>query len=91
MRKKTYFSHELLLTNRQVANLRKAFANKLSKTQLPKMIQSEGFLGRILGPLLTTGLRLMKNVIKPLAKIVLLLLQLIAVASVADAGIHKKS
>ena len=35
----TNFSHELLLTNRQVANLRKAFANhlstdiKLSKTQ----------------------------------------------------------
>ena len=40
------FRHELLLTNRQVANIRKAFANhsstdiKLSKTQLSKMIQS---------------------------------------------------
>ena len=40
----TNFSHNLLLTNRQVANLRKAFANnslihiKLSKTQLSKMI-----------------------------------------------------
>ena len=43
------FPNELLLSNRQVANLRKAFANnsstdiKLSKTQLSKMIQSEGF------------------------------------------------
>ena len=68
------FPHKLLLTNRQVANIRKAFANylstdiKLSKTQLSKMIQSEGFLGRPFGPLLKTGLPLMENVIKPLAK-----------------------
>ena len=54
---KTNFPHELLLTNRQVANLRKAFANnssndiKLSRTQLSKMMQSGGFLGRILDPL----------------------------------------
>ena len=40
----TNFPHELLLTNRQVANLCKAFANnsstdiKLSKTQLSKMM-----------------------------------------------------
>ena len=53
--------HKLLLTNRQVANLRKAFANhlstdiKLSKTQLSKMIQSGGFLGRLLALLLKTG------------------------------------
>ena len=51
-----------LLTNRQVANLCKAFANylsadkKSSKTQLSKMIQSGGFLGRLLGPLLKAGL-----------------------------------
>ena len=44
------FPHKLLLTNREVSNLCKAFANhsssdiKLSKTQLSKMIQSEGFL-----------------------------------------------
>ena len=68
------FPYKLLLTNRQVANLRTAFANylsadmKLSKTQLSKMIQSEGFLGRLLGPLLKTGLPLIKNVIKTLAK-----------------------
>ena len=47
----TNFPHELLLTNRQVANICKAFAKnastdiKLSKTQLSKMIQSGGFLG----------------------------------------------
>ena len=92
----TNFPHQLLLTNRQVANIRKAFANnssadiKLSKTQLSKMIQSGGFLGRLLGPLLKTGLPLIKNVIKPLVKSVLIPLGLTAAASAADAGIHKK-
>ena len=92
----TNFPHELLLTNRQVANIRKAFAKststdiKLSKTQLSKMIQSGGFLGRLLGPLLKTGLPLMKSVIKPLTKSVLIPLGLTAAASAADAGIHKK-
>ena len=92
----TNFPHELLLTNRQVANLCKAFAKntstdiKLSKTQLSKMIQSGEFLGRLLGPLLRTGLPLMNNVIKPLAKSVLVPLGLTAAASAADAGIHKK-
>ena len=91
------FPHELLLTNRQVANIRKAFANhsssdiKLSKTQLSKMIQSGGFLGKLLGPLLKTGLPLMKSVIKPLAKSVLIPLGLTAATSAADAGIHKKT
>ena len=62
----TNFPHKLLLTNRQVVNLRKAFANnlstdiKLSKIQLSKMIQSRGFLGRLLGPSLKTGLPLIK-------------------------------
>ena len=92
----TNFRHKLSLTNRQVANLRKAFAKylsvniKLSKTQLSKMIQSGGFLGRLLGPLLKTGLPLIKNVIKPLAKSVLIPLRLTAAATAADAGIHKK-
>ena len=92
----TNFPHEVLLTNRQVENIRKAFANhlstdiKLSKTQLSKMIQPGGFLGRLLGPLLKTGLPLMKSVIKPLAKSVLIPLGLTAAASAADAGIHKK-
>ena len=89
------FPHKLLLTNRQIANLRKAFAKylsadiKLSKTQLSKMIQSRGFLGRLLDPLLKTGLPLIKNVIKPLAKSVLIPLGLTAAASPADAGIHE--
>ena len=54
------------------------------------MIQSGGFLGRLLGPLLKTGSPLIKNVIKPLANGVLIPLRLTAVASAADAGIHKK-
>ena len=54
------------------------------------MIQSRGFLGKLLGPLLRTGLPLMKNVIKPLAKTFLIPLRLTAAASAADAGIHKK-
>ena len=92
----TNFPHKLLLTNRQVSNLRKAFASqtstdiKLSKTQLSKMLQLGGFLGRLLGPLLRTELSLMNSVIQPLAKSVLIPLGLTAAASAADAGIHKK-
>ena len=50
---KTNFAHELLLTSRQVSSIRKAFSNnssvdiKFSKTQLSKMIQSGGFLGKL--------------------------------------------
>ena len=75
---------------------RKAFANKsstdikLSKSQLSKMLQSGGFLGRLLGPLLKTGLPLIKNVIKLLARSVLIPLGLTGAASAAHAGIHKK-
>ena len=93
----TNFPHKLLLTNRQVSNLRKVFANnssidiKLSQSQLSKMIQSGGFLGRLLSPLLKTGLPLIKNVFKPLDKSVLIPLGLTAAASAADAGIHKKN
>ena len=91
------FPHELLLTNRQVSSIRKAFADnssvdiKFSKAQLSKMIQSGGFLGILLCPLLKTGLSLMKSVITPLAKSVLTPLGLTAAAAAAaDAGIHKK-
>ena len=55
------------------------------------MIQSGGFLGRLLGPLLKTWLPLIKNVIKPLAKIVLITLGSTAAASAADPVIHKKN
>ena len=92
----TNFPHNVLLTNRQVANLLKAFVNylstdiKLSKAQLLRMIQSGSLLGRLLGSLLKTGLPLIKDVIKPLAKSVLIPLGLTTAPSAADAGIHKK-
>ena len=83
------FPHKLLLTNRQVANIRKAFANhtsiniKLTKAQLTKM-QEGGFL-RFLAPLLKSGLSLLKPVIKPLG-----MLGLTAAAFATDAAINKK-
>ena len=64
---KTNFPHELLLTGRQVSSIRKAFANnssvdiKFSKTQLLKIIQSGGCLGKLLSSLLKKGLPLIKT------------------------------
>ena len=84
---KTSYPHKLLLTNRQVANLRKALANhaataiKLSKAQFTKM-QKGGFL-RFLAPLLKSRLPLLKSEIKPLGMIGL-------TASATDAAINKK-
>ena len=72
------FLDKLLLTNTQVSKLPKAFANnsstntKLSKIQLHKIGQQGEFLGRFLGPLLKNWLPLLKNVLKTLAKIVLI-------------------
>ena len=63
---------------------------KLSKTPLYKIGQSGGFLGRLLGPVLKTGLLLIKNVLKPLAKSVLIPLGLTVAATAIDAPIHKK-
>ena len=86
----TNFRHKLLLTNRPVLILRKAFANKwstnikLSKAQLSKMIQSGGSLGMLLGPLLKTEWPLIKNVIKPLDESILIPLGLTAAASAAE-------
>ena len=88
----TNFPHKLLLTDRQVANIRKAFSNnlsrdiKFSKTQLLKMSQSGGCLGNLLGKL--AGL-LMK-VAMPLAKNVLAPLGLTAAMSAIDGSIKKK-
>ena len=82
--------HELLLTTRQTTKLRNAIENnmstdiKLSKAQISKIIQSGGFLGKCLGPLLKTGLPLLKSVIKPLG-----LLGLTAASSAIDAGVQK--
>ena len=88
----TNFPHELLLTNRQVANIREAFSKntptdiKLSKTQLSKMIQSGGFLGNLLGklagPLMKVAMPLAKNVLAPLG--------LSAAMSAIDGSIKKK-
>ena len=86
------FPHKLLLTSKQLSKLRKAFAKdssaniKLWKTQLYKLVQSREFLGRLLRSLLKTGLSLMGNALKPLAKSVLIPLELIAAAA-ADAAV----
>ena len=84
-------AHELLLTTRQTTKLRNAIENnlqtdiKLRKAQISKIIQSGGFLGKILVPLLKTILSLIKPVIKPLG-----LLGLPAASSATDAGVQKK-
>ena len=93
----TNFLDKLLLTNTQISRLRKSFANKssanwkLSKTQLYKIEKSGGFLGRFVGPLLKTGLPLLKNLLKPLTKSASMQLGLTAAAAAAsDAAIQKK-
>ena len=84
--------HELLLTTRQTTKLRNAIENnmatdiKLSKAQISKLIQSGGFLGKLLGPLLKLGLPLLKSVKKPLG-----LLGLTAASSAIDTGVQKKT
>ena len=55
-----------------------------------KIGESGGFLGRLLGPLLKTGLLFLGNILKPLAQSVLLPLGLTAAAAATDAAIHKK-
>ena len=85
----------MLKTTKQTIKLRNAIENnmsadiKLSKAQISRIIQSGGFLDK-LGPLLKTGLPLIKNGIKPLAKSVSIPLGLTAAASAADTGIQKK-
>ena len=87
------YPHKLLLSDSQFSKIRKTFsvgssANiKFSKCQLRKIEQSGGFIGRLLGPLLKAGLSLLKNVLKPLVKSVLIPLRLTA-ASAIDATIH---
>ena len=90
------FPHKLFLTNTQVSKIRKAFANgssantKLSKTHLHKIGQSGGFLSRLSGPLLKSGLALIGNEIKLLAKSVLIPLGLTEATSATDAATSKK-
>ena len=78
-----YFLHKLLLTNKQVAN-NSSVNMKSSKTQLHKIGQSEGFLGRLSGPLLKTESPLVKNVLKPLTKSVLIPIGLIKSSSISN-------
>ena len=85
--------HELLLTTRQNTKLRNAINNnlaadiKLSKAQIKKLIQSGGFLGKLLsklaGPLMKVALPLAKNVLAPLS--------LTAAMSAIDRSIQKKN
>ena len=90
------FPNKLLLTKTQFSKLSKAVSNNssdnatLSKTQLHKIGQSGGFLVTLLGPLLTTGLHLMNNVLKSLAKDILIPLGLTAAASATDVAIYNK-
>ena len=83
--------HELFLTQRRITKLRNNIENNLqtdinlSKAQISKIIQSAGFLGKLLGPLLKTGLPLLKSVIKPLG-----LLGLTVASSAIHAGVQKK-
>ena len=84
--------HELLLTTRKNTKLRNAVNNnsandkKLSKTQIKKIIQSGGYLGKLLsklaGPLMKVALSLAKNVLAPLG--------LTAAMSAIDGSIQKK-
>ena len=88
----TNFLHELLLTDRQVSNIRKSFSKnsstdvKFSKTQLLKMMQSGRFLGKLLGklegPLMKVAMPLAKNVLAPLG--------LTAAMSAIDGSIKKR-
>ena len=55
-----------------------------------KIEQSGGFLVRLLGPLLKGRLPLMKHVLKPLSKSILISLELTAATSTTYAAIHKK-
>ena len=88
----TNFSHKLLLTNTQVLKIPKAFAInssaniKLLQAQFSKIGQSVGFLGRLL---LKTDLPLTQNVLKPLAKRVLIPIGLTIAESATDAAIPK--
>ena len=62
----------------------------LSKTWVSKIIKLGGFLGRLLGPLIKFGFLLMKNVIKPSPKSILIPLILTTAATAKGVGIYKK-
>ena len=86
----------MLLTNTKVSKIRKVFTNsssaniKIWKSQLHKIGELAGFLGRLLRSLLKSGLPLIGNVLKPLAKNVLKPLGLTPAALAKNAAIHNK-
>ena len=86
------FPYKLLLSDKQVSKVCKAFRNNLSvnikssKTQLSKIIQSSRFLE----PVLKIDLPVMEKKLKPLTESILITLALTAGATSEDAGIHKK-
>ena len=88
--------HKLLLTNAQISRFCKAFGNnssaniKLSKTNLHKVEKLGGFSVILLGLVLKIRLPLIGDVLKPLAKSVLIPLGLTVAASPTDSAIHKK-
>ena len=90
------FPHKLILTNTQDLRLSNAFTNnssaniKLLSAQLHKIGQLGGFSGRLKGPLLRTRLSLIGNVLKPLAKSVLIPSELTAAALATDSAVHQK-
>ena len=92
----TNFPYKLLLSDRKVSRLHKAFANNSSaninwsKTRVSKIVQTGGVLGTLLGPLLKTDFPLMKYVLKPLTKIVLMPLGLTTKAWATDTAIQKR-
>ena len=84
--------HDLLLTTRQNTKLRNVINNnlatdiKFSRAQIKKLIESGGFLGKLLskllGPLMKVAMSLAKNVLAPLG--------LTAAMSAIDRSIQKR-
>ena len=84
-------SRTQVIINLSSKPLQGSWANiKFPKDQLSKMVKLGEFLGKLLGPLIKTGVALMGNALNLLAKSVLVLLGLITAASATDAAIQKK-
>ena len=77
--------HNLVLTDKQVSNLRKTVVKNYWELQVFKKLN----IGRLLGPLKTVGLPLMKNVLSHFTKTLLITLRWTTAVSAADLGIYK--
>ena len=93
----TNIPNKSLLTDKQASKLLKDYTYDLSanmnssKTHISKTTQLGGLLGRLLSLLIKVGWPLIENVIKPLAKIVLIPLALAVAVSAADSRIQKQA